>query len=177
VSFSQFSLTTCAHFSYKMMLVQTQCVDHLITKTKWKWPKGTFPFHGHTQHTKLLCLDGPFAVMPRATIESLWNHHHRVWRPKLSKTRHPQHGVVFRGSTTNHHITPHVHPPRLRHVSYQSSTAPTTRPTPPCPRVCACPRCQPLQLVTWRLWSLSQVSMLVHHCSQSIGTNSHVLHL
>jgi hypothetical protein len=31
-AFSQFALTTCTHFSYKMMLVQTQCVEHLITK-------------------------------------------------------------------------------------------------------------------------------------------------
>jgi hypothetical protein len=34
VSFSQFALTTRAHYSYKIILVQTQCVEHLIIKTK-----------------------------------------------------------------------------------------------------------------------------------------------
>jgi hypothetical protein len=33
-AFSQFALTTCVHCSYKITLVQTQCVEHLITKTK-----------------------------------------------------------------------------------------------------------------------------------------------
>jgi hypothetical protein len=57
--------------------------------------------------------------------------------------------------------TLHVHPPRPRHVSRQSSIAPTTRSAPPRHRVSAYPMCQPPRLVTWRLWSLGQVLTLV----------------
>jgi hypothetical protein len=40
-----------------------------------------------------------------------------------------------------------------------------------------CPMCQPPRLVTWLLWSLSQVPALILRCYRSIGTNMHDLHL
>jgi hypothetical protein len=64
-----------------------------------------------------------------------------------------------------------------RRVSRQSSTTPTTRSTPPCPRASACPRCQPPRLVTRLLRSVSQVPALALHRSRSISTSPHDLHL
>jgi hypothetical protein len=67
---------------------------------------------------------------------------------------------------------PHV----LTHV-LQSSSAPSTRFAPPCPHASVCPKCPPPRLVTRRLWSLSQVLVLVLHRSWSIGSNPHDLRL
>jgi hypothetical protein len=125
-----------------------------------------FRFDGHALHTKLLRLDAPFTVMPRATTDYQWNRHCQVLRPKLSKTairsvgwfRIPNHQTTVS-------IAPRGHPPRPGHVSCQSSTTPATWPAPSCPRASACPRCQPPRLVTWLLRSVRQNPTLILHRS------------
>jgi hypothetical protein len=53
-----------------------------------------FRSDGHILHTKLLRINAPSAITPRAATASLQNRHLRVLRPKLSKTRHRS-GVWF----------------------------------------------------------------------------------
>jgi hypothetical protein len=123
--------------------------------------------YSHTLHTKLLCLGAPSVMMPHVTFDS----HRKRPRPDFKakpgrKHAIPSVGWVW-GSTTKIvvSIATRVHPPRPGHVSRQSSTTLATQPALPRPRVSACPRCQPLWLVTRWLWSLSQVPTLVLHLS------------
>jgi hypothetical protein len=118
---------------------------------------------GHAFHTKLLCLDAPFVMTPCAASDFPRSHHHRVLRPNsVEKSLSVTLGDFSR---INHQTTassaPHAHPSRPRHMSRQSSIASLTWPALPCPRARACPRCQPLRLVTQRLLPFGQVPSLV----------------
>jgi hypothetical protein len=116
--------------------------------------------------------------MPRTSTGSLQNRRHRVLRPKLSKIRHPQRMVfLMLNHQTAVSIAQCAHPPCPGHVSHQFSTVPATRLTPPHPRTSACPRCQPLWLVTRLLWSVSQDSALFLHRSRYISTSPLHVHL
>jgi hypothetical protein len=123
-----------------------------------------FRFDGHTLHMKLLRLDAPFTMMPRAAPD---------FRPPSLAL-----GVFSRiNHQTSASSAPHVCPPCSGHMFGQSSIAPTTCSAPLRPRASAFRRCQPPWLVTRRLWSLGQVPTLVLHHSRSIPTNPHDLHL
>ena len=123
-----------------------------------------FRSDGHVLHTELLCLDTSFAITPCVATGSLRNRRHRVLRPKLNHQTCREHRTSCTSSTT-------------RRVSRQSSTTLATRSTPPRPCASACPKCQPPQLVTWLLWTVSQYPALALHRSWSISTSSHDLHL
>jgi hypothetical protein len=108
-----------------------------------------FRSDGHPLHMKLLHLDAPFAVMPRATTDSHWLQHCRVLRPNSAKPTICKLGGFDAQTVVSHRDR---RPTRPRHVSHQSSTTPAIQPAPPCPRASACPRCQPPRLVSG--WSL-----------------------
>jgi hypothetical protein len=118
-------------------------------------------------------------VRPRVATDSLWNRHHRGLRPNSVENWSSAERSGF--SRTIHQTAmscaPRTRPPRPRHVSRQSSITLATLPAPQHPHTSVCPSYQPPWLVTWRLWSLSQVSSLVLRRSRSISTNSHDLHL
>jgi hypothetical protein len=86
-------------------------------------------------HTKLLCLDTPFVMMPHVTSDSHRNHHRRVLRP--NSVENPPSIALGGFSRFNHQTTmsiaPRARPPRPRHVSHQSSTTHATWPTSPHP--------------------------------------------
>jgi hypothetical protein len=70
----------------------------------------------------------------------------------------------------------HTRLPCSWHVSRQSSTASVTQSTLPHPRASVWPNCQPPQLNTRLLRSLSQVPVLILRHSRSISTNLYDLH-
>jgi hypothetical protein len=112
---------------------------------------------GHALHMNLLRLDAPFVMTPYATFDSHRNRHRRVLRP--NSVENPP-SIVLGGFPRINHQTSassalHACPPRPGHMSRQSSTAPATQLALSRPRAGACPRCQPLRLVTRWFWSLS----------------------
>jgi hypothetical protein len=117
---------------------------------------------------KLLRLDAPFAMIPRVATDSHWNCHRRVLRSNLQSPIRSALGG-FEAQTFN--------PPRPGHVSPQSSTTPATWFTLPHPHVTACPRWQPPRVINRLLRSIRQNLALVVHCSRSISTSPHDLHL
>jgi hypothetical protein len=136
-----------------------------------------FRSDGHALHTKLPFLDAPFVLMKRDATDSHQNYHHRVLRPNSIENPPSIAMGGFEAQPPNRceYRTAYA-PPRLGHMSCQSSIAPTTRLTPPHPRTSVCHRCQHHD------WSPndfgpSQVPVIVLHRSRSIDTNPHDLHL
>jgi hypothetical protein len=112
-------------------------------------------FDGHALHTNLLQLDAPFVMTPCATSDSHRNRHRWVFRP--NSVENPSSVVLGGFPRINHQTTassaPHACPPRPGHMSRQSTTASATQHALSRPRTGACPKCQPLQLVTQRFCS------------------------
>jgi hypothetical protein len=137
-----------------------------------------FSSDGHALHTELLRLYAPSVITPCATSTSHWNCHHRVLRRNLVKN--PPSialgGFEAQPPSRYEYCTAHTSPTSWTRF-HQSSTAPATRPTLPCPRASACPRCQPPWLITQLLRSVSQNLAFVLHRSWSISTSTHDLHL